>query len=271
MYLFLMHVYHNSSAEVLKILRGRPGDLMGLVILTVQVCLMCNAFSFPITMITNLDPMFSITEQIFYGWDPRFKFTFRFILNLWATVQVTRPLLVCVTCSLSFIEANKAVITEITKQKLSWHCLQLYSRLQLTANIGHDAIKQLAAVYMALGFYLSVVVNFVIINCFNSIPLLFYLCSCTIAVMVYLCLNFLLPEVVYCSETSEHLLSSLWRWEFVGIKRTSLRKQSSILGKTLRAQRPIKYQYGNAVFDKETKTNYYWNILESTIDILLLN
>lgn len=243
---------------------------MGLVILTVQMYLMLIAVSMPIVMLANLDPMFSITERFFNDWDQKWKFLLRFIFNQWATLQGTRILLVCFTCSLSFVASSKTVITAITKQRLSWHSLQLYSRLQLTATIGHDAIRQLAAVYMALGFFLSVAVNFILINCFNSIPLPIYLCFCIIASVVYLCLNFLLPEIVYCNEISKHLLSSLWRREFVRIKGTLVRKESSIVEKTLLAQRPIKYYYGTAIYDQETKSNYYRNILEYSINILLV-
>lgn len=91
-----------------------------------------------------------------------------------------------------------------------------------------------------------------------------------LAVLVYLCISFLLPEIVYCNDVSHQLLSSLWPREFIRIQNKCFGRELAIFSKTVRAQRRIKYCYGTTVFDQETKTNFYWNVLEHTFNLLLL-
>lgn len=226
--------------------------------------------AFPITMIVNLDPMFSIVAQLLHNWNPIIKFTIRLVFNLWACLVVTQSIITCFTCSLSFVAASETVLARIIKQKLSWSSIRLYIRMQLISNIGHDVIKFLAAFYLTLGFFLALVVNYILINCFNLVPILIYLCAFMIATVLYLCLNFLLPQVVYCTEVSTHLIKHLWYWDQIRIRKIFTRFQSVMMRKVLRAQRPIKYYYGNTAFDQDTKRNYYWKILEYTINLSLL-
>lgn len=88
--------------------------------------------------------------------------------------------------------------------------------------------------------------------------------------VIYLVISETLPLVLRCYEQSRGLVKRLWFHEMLKIKGRVSSVEIKVLRKSIHAQEPVTYNYWSAKFDQDTKRNYYWNILEFTINLLLL-
>lgn len=161
------------------------------------------------------------------------------------------------------------VCKEIQKIGIKYGAISYYSQFQVLTEVGREGIRLIAGVLISTGFIVAISTNFILLSCYDSLPLVIYICGLMISGVTYLVIIQTVPRIVRCNLFTKQLLKHIWplavtrRWSCVPLK------TSRIILRTLKAQRPVTYYYGTAVFDQDTKINFYRNILEITTNCVL--
>lgn len=152
-----------------------------------------------------------------------------------------------------------------------------YSELQYIYHIGYAATKKCAGLSMLTAFIVEISALSIVFAGYGKLPLYLYGAMCLFAMVTLYVSSVIIPIAVECNESTTDILKVLWVRRGMVYWKEKLKTNDfarkilfKIWRKGLRAKMPITIYYGNSKFDQETKTNFYINILDNTINLILL-
>jgi len=114
---------------------------------------------------------------------------------------------------------------------------------------------------MSTGIAFGVLGNYSVIKLYGEMPMIVYMYSVLVAVMVPLVMGALMPLAAIAYESTEVLLHS---WRSVAQKRRSARS------KTLRALKPMGFNIGGFfTFKRETIASVFEQLIDYTVNAIL--
>lgn len=192
------------------------------------------------------------------------------MLAMWSVLEVCRTLCIALTLGMAIFNMAGSIVRKISKIKQLEDGIQMYSRFQVLTEIGREGIRQTAGILMATGFFIIITANFLVIRGPQYFPLPLILFFTAADICAVLSTSQTLPLIVNCYETSTDLIRRIWIHKLMAYRAISSAYKHRIMRKVLQAQRPVTHYYGAAMFDHDTKCNFYWNILCFTINLLLI-
>lgn len=126
---------------------------------------------------------------------------------------------------------------------------------------GMDILRKLGGTVMGIGFILILLCNWMVLTGWQKMPLEIYFVIVGLLVVVYFILSQTMPIAIRCNEISESILQN-WKGQ--------LQRKKSYWSKILVSKRPIAFYYAMTKFEIETKINYYSNIAQYTINLILV-
>ncbi len=121
-----------------------------------------------------------------------------------------------------------------------------------------------AGTFLGVGYIIFLVGNWVLLSGFDKLPFELCMAVAGITLVAYLVLFQTLPLVVRINKESNQILNN-WKLS-VGSTSGGLMYWK----RELKAQQPVWVYYAQTKFEKATKINYYSNIAECTINVLLI-
>lgn len=249
----------------------RSADLLGILILILNLSLIAVGILVPFGALLNLDPIHVLACEVHKLPSPWWFSLGRFLLYLWSALEATRTFATILTPAMAIFNVAGNILRCIRQKRPLARAIKYYTQCQVLTETGRQGIREGAGLLMTAGFVIAVTCNYIVLSGFKQIPLIIYLCMIFLEIIVYLVLFQTLPLIITCFEISLETCTQIWVHRLNAMKRSLSKQDFDELRKKLKAQRPITYYYGTAIFERETKCNYYRNILEFTINSLLLH
>lgn len=226
-------------------------------------------------IIFKLDPNYVPIGDMFpYSADSWLTIILRFCIILFAGLEAARTITLFILFTVSVPYTYCCVLRIIERIPMRYNPISKYIELQIINQIGMDPLRQVAAVLMGTGFLLAVLGAWTFCLGWKFFPLLVYAFFGLITVNTYTVIGLALPKVIKCHELSEKTMQIVWP---ILLREHCMRYFGGLRGfaykvkmRRLSALQPISVYYGGARFDKDTKTTFYTNILEETINIILI-
>lgn len=246
---------------------------------TVAFFTLCPFFMAPLALYFEFDAASLFCKYVLpLEHDTIWGCTFRYLIRLPAglsCMQVCRlfPLLVC---TLSFHHVllldelykmgRRALFIRVSR---IWAILQFrkYVELEIILRLFAASSDNITAILMGVGLVLCVAFNFISIRMYGSIPFPLYLYFPSVAIIIPLIIDTMLPMAIRVYEETSKIRRN-WEYHLNG---TENRKYIS---RRLQAVRPLQVKcrimgYQGLKLTKSTKVGFYSQILEHTMTALL--
>ncbi len=199
---------------------------------------------------------------------------FRYITTHWSVLEATRSYTLTCIAYMAYYNINNSCLHAINEIPLSEITMKEYIELQYINRIGQHSLKYISGSLMSAGFMILVVGNWLSLVGWDFIPIQVNLSMTLITIIVYFVLYESLPMAIYGHEYSKKMIFK-WEAKYVAkqnvgsfiTKSGALRVKS--WRKMCRAQQPITFYWCTAKFEQETKVNFYSNIFEHTLNMIL--
>lgn len=230
--------------------------------------------SAPIGTYYNFDPGYFFFDYIFHpienqSWALRATtFVIRYLATHWSVLEICRSLSLVLLASMSYCNMLTIFLREISKIRGSDKTIMEYAKLQCVNQVGIDAARNLAGLLMGAGFVICVCGNWLSVFEWRFIPFEVNISMCLVTLVVYLVIYETLPLYIKCHEFSKQMVKG-WKYEYMKKQSVSSKKIIRIWKRILRAQQPINLYWGTTKFKRETNVNFYSNIIDYKVDMML--
>ncbi len=270
--IYFLDIFINGFefTEIKKCIDGQPYDQTGILvsIFTTSTIILGIVFA-PLGVYLELDPIYLIVETNFpylltNWWTKWTLICFRYIWHQWCTLEVSRlSLITCVP--LIFISNSYLnIVHSLQKKSFGNRVIESYTHFRCVHQIGLETGACIIGIQMSFGFLILVICNGVIIRGWHIFPATFYFFIVALDINVTFIVFQTLPVAIIVWNICSGMIVS-WKRSTCKISENRLYWR-----KALRAQPPVAFHYATAKFDADTKRNYYANIFESTINLILL-
>lgn len=258
-------------SEIKSMLRtGEVEDGLGLRVFLLSMLLIVVAMIFPVCVLLQLDPIQTYFCYI-RNWESSPSLTcLSLFLAYWTTMEMARSFATMLTSAVVALNMTGNVLKSISTAANLKLGLQDYVGLQIINRVGQQGIREEAGVLMFAGCLIAITCNYMVIYGAQRLPVTLYLCFIFLDLAIYLVISQTLPLILGCYEHSLGLVKRYWFHEMLRMRGRLSDFEMRVARKTIHAQTPINYYYWSAKFDQNTKCNYYWTILEFTINLLLI-
>lgn len=244
-------------------------DAVGLAVMLINLFPLPMLCLLPTSMFFNIDPGYHImktfsTESTWYG------LLVRYTTIQWVCVEGARTYTIWLSSVIVLFFSTHNILVTIFNQRLSIESISSYRKLLIITESMRHVTRRAFGLLMSAGFFMAVFLNFLVIACHDTIPGQLYAFACMMSLILYQIMFFSFPIGEGSYVVSHRLLKSKWPDNLAEASYKNWRHQQKCLQKTVVAMRPVVYYYGIAVFHTETKTNFCWNLLEYTINLLLV-
>lgn len=229
----------------------------------------------------NFDPGYFFLDYIFYPMENQSKalhraaFIIRYLATHWSCLEATRSCAMILITLMAHTNALINCIRSISRIPVSGLTFKAYAKLQYLAKIGHDPIRYETGTLMTAGFVLCIVGNWLSLYGWEYIRFEVNLSMVLLTLVVYFVIHETLPYAIRCHEDSKRMIST-WNNKFMERRKLLLWKNanSGVLSlrewrKLCKAQKPITIFWCCTKYQKETKVNFYSNIVNYTFNMLL--
>lgn len=226
------------------------------------------AISFgPFLILANADVMNLFIEQIFPHHTPNlFSFILRCFVAQWVGFEFVRINVLIFFSLMLLVNIDIHLVGTLFSKPLNSKTLMLYAELHVINQCGMDILRVVCGSLLASGFFVYVFSNWVLIVGWKFLPVNIYLFIVGLLTIGYFVLIETLPLAIKCNEDTKRLIS---KWERLIIKYYDKGGKNQHWHRICKSLRPIAIYYCMTKFDRETKRNYYANIFNNTINILL--
>ncbi len=257
-------------AELVK-MKARNGeekwDKNGILVngLTIVLILAGTAMS-PILVLSELDPQYLLV-QVYMPSSLRnwyYKVPLMILRLVWIqalTLEASRIyLFVCIPTT-TVCSIYLRILAVIGKRPLTNRTVTLYNMLQCINQICMKIIATVAGTLMGFGLFIFIIGNWIVIKCWDIFPLNLYCLLVGVLLVVYFILFQTVPLAVKVNQTSANIIRG-WKRE-ARCKRQFWKRQ-------IWALQPVAFYYAFTKYEKGTTINFYFNIVNYTINVLLL-
>ncbi len=220
-------------------------------------------------ILTNIDPVYKLCRIYcpFLLADVYSKYTLaliRFIVIQHLATECSRIILMINVPFLTMLKTFIDILYILRGRQLSRQTILLYNQLHCINHMVIDICKGFNAMVLGFAFVCIVLTNWVAICGWELFRLEIYAVCSFIGIGMYFFIIFSLQwlckldefsrEVIHCWKINTHRQPDSLRY-FVRV---------------VRAQQPVAQYYAMTKFDKETKSNYFDNIVNYTVNAILL-
>lgn len=184
-----------------------------------------------------------------------------YIIVQWCTLESTRVYITFLAPALIVFTLYIDCLNTIFTKSLNDAVISLYNQLYCINQAGTETLRTLMGLMFVSGFVLIVLGNWLVLAGWNIIPFEMYCAVLAMLLVCYFTIGETVPYAIRSNELSEAILHR-WRSQVLGKKKQWIR--------IVRARRPIAFYYALTKFEKETQVNYYSNIVDYTVNLLLL-
>lgn len=229
----------------------------------------------------DFDPGYFFLEYMFYPMENQTRafqltaFTIRYLATHWSVLEATRSYAMILISLMAHTNALTNIVRSISRIPVSQLTFNFYTKLQYLTQIGNEPIRYEAGTLMNSGFILCVVGNWLSLFGWEFIRFEVNLSMVLITVVVYFVIHETLPFAIRCHEESKRMIDS-WDYKFIQQRKRVLRENTNsgvmtlrLWRKVCRAQKPITLFWCTTKFQKDTKVNFYSNIVYYTVNMLL--
>lgn len=238
------------------------------------------ALFFPgIAVLLNMDPLCYILDDIFSPPQKYLvaKFSIRLVMLQYITLELGRSFVLVFLPTIATFNLTISFLKTIQNLVPNKSTIKLYIELRCLLQMGSCGLRNQSGFFMLLGFVLGVLSTWVVVMGLKYFPLWFYFITFGFAMTTYLIILQTLPIICQCVRLSNKILKVVWPtealayWEskFKGYK--NFRSYAYIeWKKQLRAQPTVAFYYLSAAFDGNTTMNFFANILDNSINLVLI-
>lgn len=187
-----------------------------------------------------------------------------YVMIQWCTLESTRIYISLLLPLLGIFSIYVACLKNLYDRALSQNVIALYRQLYCINQVGFIIIRYLTGTLMGFGLLLAVCCNRIVLVGWNTFPISIYFSCLGFLAITYFVIALAVPYAICSNEESECLLK---RWrnqvQFKYATRLCLKKQVWSL-------RPVAIYYADTKFERDTKVNYYFNIVSYTVNLLLV-
>lgn len=229
----------------------------------------------------NFDPGFHFFDYIFHPMENKSRkiktatFMIRYVATHWSVLEATRSYTLVLIAFMAYYNINSSCLHAINEMPLSEKTIKKYIELQYINKIGQHSLKYISGSLMSAGFLIMVVGNWLSLVGWDFIPIQVNLSMTLITLIVYFVMYESLPMAIYGHEYSKKMI---FMWESKYVAKQNLcsfkTKANGMLSvklwrKMCKAQQPITFYWCSAKYEQATKVNFYSNIIEYTLSIIL--
>lgn len=250
--------------------KGLPYDNTGIMVNGLVIIeIFGGLFLPPFLILEGLDP----PNKLFHAHFPEqisnkvLGFTLlliRMIWGYWCTLELARIYTIFMIPVMTVFTLYFSVLGNLGKRALSDTTVLFYHQLHCINQIGLDIIRKFAGALMTVATLSLVLSNCVIISGWNSFPPMIYILVGLFATEVYFVVFESITQAGKSNELSKQIIC-LWKDE-IDWKLASKRYWTRVV----KAQRPVSIYYAFTKFEKETKVNYFTNVIDRSVDAILL-
>lgn len=209
-----------------------------------------------------------VLSQITDGFTSVYGGCVLYVIACFSSFEIARVISTVLTVVFTLVTSTKSLIDTIFMSTSLQRSIVLFRKLLLLTQFGKEGFREVAGVLMCFGFVVVVSINFMVLTCYQEMPLGIYIIDWLILVVICTSFSFVLPKIIDCNDYSRQFLKYDLIYDCQARCATTADRRYSL--KVIRATMPLTYYYGVAKFDQETKTNFYWQILDFTINFVLM-
>lgn len=251
--------------------KGLPYDNTGIMANGLVIIeILCGIFLPPVFILEGLDPPNKLFQYYFPEQKDNQFLTVPFLLlrmiwGYWCTLELARIYTIFMIPVMTIFSLYFSALESITNRTLSITTVQLYQQLHCINQIGLEIIRTFAGALMTVGTLSLVLSNWVIISGWNSFPPMVYILVGLFATEVYFVVFESITQAGKSNELSKKIICKWkdeidWKWF-----------SKPYWERVARAQRPVSIYYAFTKFEKETKVNYFTNVIDRSVDVILLS
>lgn len=156
------------------------------------------------------------------------------------------------------------ILGTIRKRKLNMDNILLYHELYCINQVAVSPISVVTGELMSFGLVIFVFGNWMVVSVWDLVSVEIYLINVGVVVIAYFVLFQTIHMAIQVNEVSIEIIRE-WK-----IKSRMCFRGGLYLKKMIPSLRPVAFYYGLTKFEKDTKVNYYSNIVDNTINVLML-
>lgn len=245
-------------------------DVNGVLVVVFAISVITGGiFLAPILVYFGFDSVTQIFSIIFpHILDtPSIKFFVQivsYLLLQWISIEGSRIYIsVCIpTMTICTLYLN--ILKIIKDEPLNLKTILLYQQLSCINQMGLKVIAGIAGTLMSAGFFLSIFGNWVIVSGGSLIPKQIYVYILGTTIISYIIIDQTIPLAIGFNELSCDILMK-WRFNVL-----SQKAGIKYWKKKIRAQQTLSFYYGYTKFERDTQVNYYSNIVNYSINALIV-
>lgn len=266
--------------EIRKLILGiSDADIVGLLIYGLTLLLiLIGIFWAPFGCYYNFDPPYFIFEYIFHpmvNQSLTVKASTRIIRYLWThwcVAEATRTYALAILFAIYVCIAIQNFLQEISRIALSENSIKIYMKLQCILQTGQYTFRCGSGILMSSGFVILVVGNWLTVVGWKFIPIEVNLSMTLVTVVVYLTVSNTIPRVIRFNEDSKQMIKQ-WNYKYIKKKTYGNSPKTGVpfklWRKLVQAQRPVTVYWCTSIFKRDTKVNYYSNVMDYTVNTIL--
>ncbi len=258
--------------ELICLLKGKKIDICGLFASALTAILLSlGVFLAPCAILGGLDP-FTQTMNVYcanFINKPLFKYIGYFIcyvLTQWCTLEATRIYIMILVPIVTLCHLYILHLNLIRQRPLTNATLLLYEELNCVNQIGCNVIALIAGSLMGIGFIIFVFVNWIILKGLGIVPIELYVMIVLMAITSYSVISQSVPLAIKCYTSSSSMIC-MWSFKVLGCSTVA---EKRYWRRRVTAQQPVALHYAQTKFEKDTQLNFYSNIVNHTINALIL-
>ncbi len=219
-----------------------------------------------VVVLTGWDPLnqliqFYVPQVLEYWCAKLFLIILRISWIQWVSLEASRTYLFICIPTMTVCSIYLRILAVFEKRVLNDRTLHLYRMLYCINQISVHIVATVAGTLMGFGFFIFVIGHWILLKCWNTIPLEVYLLATGIIIVTYFILLQTVPLAAKVNEKSTNIIQS-WK-QNENFYRKYWRRQ-------VWATQPVAFHYAFTKFEKATTINYYCTIVNYTINVLLL-
>ncbi len=220
-------------------------------------------------ILTNIDPVHKLC-RMYYPYllkNVYYKYTLvliRFIAIQQMVTECARILLTLLIPYLTMLKTFMDILKLLHSRQLTRKTILLYNQLHCINHMVIDICRWFNAMILFIGFVCSVLINWVVLCGWELLGLEIYAVCNFVGIGMYCLMILSLEWLCQLDEFSREVINSC---------KVNMYRQTHSLKyfvKLVRAQKPVTLYYAMTKFDKETKSNYFNNIVNYTVNAILL-
>lgn len=236
--------------------------------------------SAPASVFLNMDPMYFMFRNVQLRNQTItkiFNVTLRLIIGQCCVFEVTRTLSLQILYDVSVFSILFSCLKQISQMSPKKLTVHYFSQLQCIIQVALHGFRISGGHQMLIGFCIAVSGTWVSVVGWKLFPLAVYLVLSIITIVNYTVIWITVPKICQCYTLSKHMLKVSWQKadQMCRSKNNTTYAlghlfQSRELKQVLRSMRHVTWYYGTAIFDEETFRNFYGNVFDRTVDMILL-